>query len=114
MTTAREAFRFFRRCLHRACAGVCWFFAPVATSVKGALDRNDFRPVIAKAITLAAVAGAGVKAALHDPEVMGALAIVVIAVVSGVLEAISRHQQGATPAALPIQESNDDVPPVPR
>lgn len=78
----------------RFCAGCCWLFAPVATSVKGALDRNDFRPVIAKGILLAGAAGAGIKAAFRDPDVAGAAVVLGIAVLSGVLEAISRLSLG--------------------
>lgn len=87
-----------RRRIHTGC---CWLLAPVATSVKGTLDRNDFRPVIAKMLVLAGAAGAGIKAALHDPEVMGAAAILAIAVISGILEAISRANLGATSGTDP-------------
>ncbi len=91
------------RFLNRLGSGLCWLFAPVATSVKGALDRNDFRPVLAKVITMTMVAGLGVEAALKDPDVAGAAAVLAIAVLSGLLEAISRLNQG-------VKEGTDAPP----
>jgi hypothetical protein len=97
------AFSKFRRLSRRAAAGFLWLFAPVATSVKGALDRTDWRPIAAKLVVLASAAGVGIKAALKDPEVMGALAVVGIAVISGALEAVSRASLGAATEAVPSQ-----------
>jgi hypothetical protein len=100
--TVREFWAIAKRVARRFC-GVClWMFAPMATSVKGALDRNDFRPVIAKMIVLAGVAGAGIETAFHDPEVMGAAAVLAIAVLSGLLEAVSRMNQGGSTAPPPV------------
>lgn len=99
--TIREFSHVARRWARRFWAGCLWTFAPMATSVKGALDRNDFRPVIAKMIVLTGAAGAGVRVAFRDPEVMGAAALLAIAVLSGLLEAISRINQGGDGATVP-------------
>jgi hypothetical protein len=82
----------------RARRWALWLLAAEVTSLKGVLDRSDVRPALAKAIVLAMTAAAGIQAALKDPEVMGAAAILLIAVLSGLLEAISRANQGGAPA----------------
>lgn len=87
---ARAAARWLVRQARRGWAALVWLFAPMATSVKGALDRNDFRPIIAKILTMVFVAEAGFRATIHEPEVLGAIAILLVAAVSGALEAIGR------------------------
>jgi hypothetical protein len=89
-----RAIEICRRVGRQVFGGCCWVFAPVATSVKGALDRTDWRPIVARVVVIGGAAGAGIREAIKDPEVMGALVVVAIAVLSGFLEALSRANQG--------------------
>jgi hypothetical protein len=96
-----------------------WLFAPVATSVKGALDKTDWRPVASKVIALSASAGLGTwaaaKEAMKDPESASLVVMLVVAVISGFLEALTRKQAGEPKVEilLPVDAKNQPQPPAP-
>lgn len=119
-TAAQQTWTAILWAAKKAHNGAVYLFAPVATSVKGALDKTDMRPIITKIVVIASAAGASFSKvsseALKDPELAGAAVVLSVAVITGFLEALTRHQaERATtpvpPATQPPAPSPTPAPP---
>ncbi len=116
-TAAQEAWRRLRLFAKKVHNGAVWLFAPVATSVRGTLNSTDFRPIITKIVVISSAAGVSLTKVAHealkDPELAGAAVVLSVAVITGFLEALTRHQAGKPQVEILLPSDAKNQPPAP-
>lgn len=81
--------------LRRAGLAAFRFFGPVAGSVKGRLSGDEVHRALAKAVVAAGTGAGAASRILKDPDVLAVVVIpAIVGAVVGLLDAISRYQQG--------------------
>lgn len=99
MRRLREAARACASGLKSAALAVFRFFGPVAGAVKGRLTAEEAHRALTKAVVTAGTGAGAASRILKDPDVLAVVVIpVVVGAIVGLLDAISRYQQGAEPS----------------
>lgn len=86
------------------------FLGPVANAVRGELSKPEIVRAIAKATVVGGVTGASMAATIKSPDTLTDVVVpLAAAVFTGVLDALSRLQQGEPKPVVVVAEA----PPVP-
>lgn len=87
------------------------FLGPVAGAIQGELSKQETARALAKAMVVGLATRASLAATIREPEVMGDVIVpLAAAAFTGILDALSRLQQGAP---KPVPAEIDNPPPVP-